>query len=291
MGREPHRPPRLDGGRLVLSATAALHPGLIEDPIYYVDDPIWTTSNDDGHSWTEPVRIPLRGLPVPLGGERLALYAGPNLHFSDDAGQTWDEPEPIPKVDGRYDSHLRGSVLVEGNMVSAMFFCQDGDGDDWLKGAVGTAQTFLRRYHIDTHTWDEPIWLPKEWPTSEASLARARNGDLVVAMRTAMPGVEIHSDHWRGITTSRSSDDGRTWSDPQYHFLYGHHHMELLTFDDGRILMTYMARIGEIEGATYHGVEAVLSAEPEQLAPAPWQGGKSSPREKEGQWLELGASS
>ena len=35
--------------------------------------------------------------------------------------------------------------------------------------------------------------------------------------------------------------------------------MNLLTLPDGRILMTYAARIGELDEMTYHGVEAVLS--------------------------------
>lgn len=43
------------------------------------------------------------------------------------------------------------------------------------------------------------------------------------------------------------------------HSLYGHVHSSLLTFPDGRILMTYAARIGELEGRLYHGHEAVFS--------------------------------
>ena len=35
--------------------------------------------------------------------------------------------------------------------------------------------------------------------------------------------------------------------------------MNLHPLPDGRILMTYAARLGEVEGVTYHGVEAVLS--------------------------------
>jgi len=43
------------------------------------------------------------------------------------------------------------------------------------------------------------------------------------------------------------------------HSLYGHVHHSLITFPDGRILMTYAARVGELDGRTYHGHEAVFS--------------------------------
>ena len=94
---------------------------------------------------------------------------------------------------------------------------------------------------------------------SEASLTRAKNGDLVASFRSSRPGIPAPSDHWRGILTARSTDDGRTWTRPDVHSLYGHVHHSLMTFPDGRILMTYAARIGELDGKTYHGHEAVFS--------------------------------
>ena len=45
------------------------------------------------------------------------------------------------------------------------------------------------------------------------------------------------------------------------HSQYGHVHTHLLCLPDGRVLMTFAARIGELEGRTYHGIEAVLSAD------------------------------
>ena len=43
------------------------------------------------------------------------------------------------------------------------------------------------------------------------------------------------------------------------HFKYGKVHTDLITLKDGRILMTYAARMGELEGKVYHGIEAVIS--------------------------------
>lgn len=44
--------------------------------------------------------------------------------------------------------------------------------------------------------------------------------------------------------------------------MYGQVHHSLLTFPDGRILMTYVARIGELDGRTYNGHEAVIQSRP-----------------------------
>ena len=81
----------------------------------------------------------------------------------------------------------------------------------------------------------------------------------MASFRSARPGIPAPTDHWRSIITSRSTDDGKTWSEPEVHFLYGYVHHSFLNFPDGRALMTYAARIGELEARTYHGVEAVMS--------------------------------
>lgn len=256
---------RMDDGRLFLAATGALHPGYIEDPIGYVDDPIMLFSDDEGKTWSQPRRTRMHGLPISLGGARLMLHGsernvrGQFLWFSDDAGETWGDPEEIPTLPDGRETWQHGSALVEGDTVATLSYAERLKKDDGrLRGSVSPGGTWLRRYHADAHQWDDPIQLP-DWPTSEGAITRAGNGDLVISLRTAMPAVPIHSDHWRGITTSRSSDDGKTWSDLDYHSLYGHVHSTLKTLSDGRILMTYAARIGELEGMSYHGIEAVLS--------------------------------
>ena len=66
---------------------------------------------------------------------------------------------------------------------------------------------------------------------------------------------------WRRLTTARSVDNGLTWEHHQVHFDFGKVHSGLVTLRDGRILMTYAARMGEVEGEMYHGIEAVLSSD------------------------------
>ena len=81
-----------------------------------------------------------------------------------------------------------------------------------------------------------------------------------LALRTAQcKGYPSPNDHWRRITTVRSLDNGATWADKSVHFSSGKAHSDLLTLADGRILLTYAVRHGELDGRVYQGIEAVLS--------------------------------
>lgn len=145
-------------------------------------------------------------------------------------------------------------MLVEDNVISAIYFYPNETDKDWGGASV------LRRSFDGGKTWTENLFLPKQWRTSEGSLTRAKDGALVVALRTGQdPRWKEYSDHWRRITTARSEDNGKTWTDHQVHFRYGKVHAKLLTLPNGDILMTYITRIGELDGMTYHGTEAVLS--------------------------------
>ena len=167
----------------------------------------------------------------------------------------------------------------------------------------------MRSYNHVEHTWGEPFFWPAEWATfartSEASLCRAANGDLVASFRSGRPGPSgLAADKWRGLVTATSADDGvrlhpscwllgshacassalvgsvlslqqavghhskvccnrsipgHTWSWPMVHSLYAHVHSSLLTLPDGRILLTYAARVGEIGGQLYHDHEVAVS--------------------------------
>lgn len=254
---------RTDDGTLVLTVSASLQlteQGKREGRILF--------STDDGKSWSQPARIPIqRCTPVSLGGDRLMFrgYLGQGnddkdvhaLLFSKDGGATWDDSEPIPPLpDGReYWTDTCLNPLVEGDDVTFGFYTKRHDvaKDEW------NGVTLLRTYDAGKHTWDDPTFLPETFRSSEGAIARAKNGDLVVALRTGRPGMPSSSDHWRGLSTTRSADNGKTWTAPDIHFRYGHHHQSLQVFPDGRILMTYAARVGELEGRTYHGIEAVLS--------------------------------
>ena len=259
---------RMDDGTLVLTLTAALSGETVVDGGRTLVDESTRTdvvlhSRDDGMSWSQPRRIPgYRTTPMSLGGRRLMIRGWnskvdvPDTYrfwFSEDAGETWSEEEPVPPLpDGsRVITDVAMSFPVEGDTIRFMFYHDPGDRD--------RAATVLWPYNYESHTWGAPIFFPREFRSSEASLTRAANGDLVASLRSARPGIPAPSDKWRSIVTAYSTDDGKTWSDPAVHSLYGHVHHSLLTFPDGRILMTYAARVGELDGRIYTGHEAVLS--------------------------------
>ncbi|NKB70516.1 MAG: hypothetical protein GKR89_25890 [Candidatus Latescibacteria bacterium] len=174
---------------------------------------------------------------------------------SADGGLTWSGKQPFPTLpDGRV-TYRHGTVLVEDETLSGIFMVEGGpDKSGWSAGSL------LRRSRDGGRTWNEGIWLPPQWQTSEGSLARANDGALVVSLRTAQaPDMPSYCDHWRRITTARSLDEGLTWTDHQVHFDYGKVHSGLLILDNGDILMTYAVRMGELDGQIYHGIEAVLS--------------------------------
>ena len=257
---------RMDNGTLVLTLTASLSGEVVRrNEVTFVDENTRTDvilfSRDNGMSWSSPQRIPgYRTTPMNLGGQRLMLRGWnskvdvPETYrfwFSEDAGQTWSDEEEVAALpDGRRPiTDVAPNMLIEGNTIRFMFYVSGG--------------TVMRTYNHVRHTWDEPYFFSKPWMDfarcSEASLARAGNGDLVASFRSSRPGIPSPSDHWRSILTARSTDDGETWTTPDVHSLYGHVHHSLLTLPDGRILMTFAARLGELDGRLYHGHEAVLS--------------------------------
>ena len=180
---------------------------------------------------------------------------------SNDRGQTWGDIIPQPLLDDGSDpaADLCHQPLVEGTKLTfggavPLKAAAEAYPDDRLNG-----RSLLRTYHTDRNEWDDPVFLPEDWYTSECSVARAHNGDLVVALRHKDPRIPAKNDGWRNIVTSYSSDEGKTWAQPQAYFLFGRVHANITTLADGRLLMTHAARVGELDGRIYGGVEAVVS--------------------------------
>jgi hypothetical protein len=258
---------RMADGRLIMSATAWLSP-LRPCALEQQEHGLLIFSEDDGKSWGQPRRAALRGTPIALGGRHLLFYGWQSgmretdeafLWSSEDGGETWSEAESVPRLaDGR-EMYFQGSVLVESDTVWFIFWTPEFPAyHHWQDGEI-FASALVRCYHPRSRRWDAPHFFPKAWGLNEGSIIRAQNGNLVAALRTQMIGVPIQSDHYMGLATCVSRDDGKTWSEPVHHFRFGHHHAELLMLPDGRIVMTYAARIGELDGKVYHGVEAVVS--------------------------------
>ena len=248
---------RMDNGHLLLVASGWLKNPLREERAVFV-----MRSDDEARSWSRP-RIIHWGLerpePISLGDQKLVLIPRDDagfISFSEDGGQNWGEQIPFPRLpDGsNRQTYRHGTPLVEGQTITGVFYVQGESREGW------SAYSLLRRSRDGGRTWGDDLWLPPEWLTSEGAITRARDGALVVALRTAQaPGLPSYSDHWRRITTARSTDEGKTWTDHQVHFRYGKAHSRLLTLSSGDILLTYAARMGELDREMYHGIEAVLS--------------------------------
>ncbi len=250
---------RLRTGRIVLVATAWLHKTGDEVPILL-------TSDDEGQSWSQPREAGIHGELVDLGSGQVGCVSGGNFYFSPDGGDTWEKRASLTLPNGK-PGYAHGTVVFDGKRIGAMFYYESAP-----HGPVAwTAYTVLRFSSDLGHTWSDPAQLPGDWYTSEGALAIARDGALVAALRTgpkrstldALTGATDamigYNDHWRRITTARTMDDGKTWTDHQVHFRWGKTHNEMITLPNGDILLTYAARIGELDGRAYHGIEAVLS--------------------------------
>ncbi len=246
-GMKRPRLARMQDGTLALLATMWQRVDGSEKPVFML-------SHDDGRSWSAPVDAPSHGALVSLGGNELMIY-GDTAYFSKDGGKTWDEKVDVPPTADNALWAVQGTIMVEGDVVTVIEAV-------WGHPPNYPVKSVIHRSHDRGRTWDDRVDVP-QWGDArcgEGSIVRAANGDLVAVLRTnPWPGYPNRSDHWCGLATSRSTDDGKTWSELDVHYRYGYHHQELLLLKNGDILMTYAARIGELDGRTYHGVEAVLS--------------------------------
>tara|TARA_B100000686_G_C16729723_1_gene939917 strand:+ start:220 stop:1500 length:1281 start_codon:yes stop_codon:yes gene_type:complete len=248
---------RMEDGRIAMVIT-----GWIDGADKETRGCLITFSDDEGNTWSQP-QLFHQGLerpqPIHLGNNELLIIPMDDDGFitrSSDDGVSWSEKRPFPRLANGDITYHKGSVLVEADSVSAIFMATVPP-----HGKTGwRAQSLIRTSHDRGETWNDGIWLPSQWETSEGSITRANDGALVVSLRTSQPPeYPEFSDHWRRLTTARSTDNGKSWTDHQVHFKYGKVHSDLVTLKDGRILMTYAARMGELEGKIYHGIEAVIS--------------------------------
>jgi hypothetical protein len=126
------------------------------------------------------------------------------------------------------------------------------------------AQAYFRSSTDDGQTWSGAVKVPQWRGVNEVTMIVAQNGDWVAACRTESPKrfAQLAFDHYSGLGVSVSKDEGKSWSDLTMLYEWGRHHPSMVLLPDGRILMSYVVRLGypdTADGYPQYGIEAVLS--------------------------------
>ena len=236
------------------------------------------TSDDRGATWTDPrpVRKGDNGKPsigmgtglAYLGKGKLVFYEDgilatgpPSRWFSSDYGQTWGDPVAIAPTSDEKPWYIWDPPLVDRHPKTGKITQLAETG---YKYSGTTSQAYIRFSTDEGQTWSKSIKVPQWHGANEVSLMRTGNGDLLAACRTdispRMKGKTL--DHYEGLGTAISKDDGRTWSAVKKLYDYGRHHPSLLLMPNQDVVMTYVVRLGYVDdrrGFPQFGIEAVVS--------------------------------
>ena len=151
---------------------------------------------------------------------------------SRDAGLTWELPVPLGFPALRPDNPYGKIVtLADGALALPIY----GPSHPDLLGAryVGlrpeSCSSYLLRSRDDGATWDDPSVIAVG--TNETGLIALPNGDLLAAVRGDHPIT--------GLALTRSTDGGRTWSEPRPLTGIGQHPADFIALANGDLLLTY----------------------------------------------------
>jgi hypothetical protein len=270
----------LDNGELFLLASAE-KPGHIT--------PVVAFSRDYGATWSNWAEVREAGTAADanhgrpmmltyLGRGQLIFHTDPKVGFtSNDYCRTWE------KIAVTFQTP-EDALIVEGNAQVD----RSSQGMAKRIAAVGykagaSNRGFIQWSSDGGKTWGDEV-RPEKWVVefqhngrtivrgvSEGSIVRARNGDLVAALRTEMSprfyldGAQSGTDYddsLEGLGVSTSHDNGRTWSPIYVLYEAGRHHPHLMALPNGHLLMTYIVRVdvrgGRLESYR-RGCEALFS--------------------------------
>jgi hypothetical protein len=232
-------------------------------------------SDDHGQTWSErrwlstdaerrPEAVVL-GLTNLGGGKLLAIPESLNrgLWSSSDYGESW---KLLPADDAQNPRKTWDPMLVLRNADGRVTkLCQAS----WREGVPWGSPDYYSQASIrfstdEGKTWSADAKVPEWLGVNEVNLIRAANGDLVAACRTDYPKRFAHHkfDQFDGLAVSVSKNEGKTWSDLKPLYEWGRHHPSLVLLPEGKLLMTYVVRLGypaTYQGIPQFGVEAVIS--------------------------------
>ena len=188
--------------------------------------------------------------------------------FSSDFGQTWKRTESIVPHGEMYTWDpllvVRGA---DGRIERLAEGCWKPTGITRESPMGHYSQAYLRFSADEGRTWSDAAKVPQWLGVNELSMIVARNGDWVAACRLDNPPWSTRREFrisTRGLACLVSKDQGKTWSDMKVLYEFGRHHPSMVVLPDGRILMTYVVRLGypnTAAGFPQFGVEAVVSSD------------------------------
>lgn len=146
---------------------------------------------------------------------------------SADGGKTWDRPIPIPIG----DTAIRGNCVETGDgAVLAPLYGKEN----------GTFHVVIAKTEDRGLTWSRLATIPaaEGYHFHEPNLYVTPSGSLVLFTRSLKKQL-AKGEKGSPLFTARSSDGGRTWSEPVKHDYYSPSPFHLLRLNDGRALLTY----------------------------------------------------
>ncbi len=226
------------------------------------------SSSDGGATWTKPKGISAGRRAAPpivwnigltyLGCGKAVLkdVVDNKYRFSYDYGESWDYSVTAPPCKD-------GEPFYED---SPFFVDRDRNTGSvtrlWATGKKPGLPGLVRHSDDGGHTWSQARHIPQWGNTGEIILHRANNGNIVAACRVNLPATAGKIDTFSGLGVSVSRDNGQTWSDLNYLYLFGRHMSSMVTLANGDIVLTYVAQEGyvnTVDGYKQFGIEAVVS--------------------------------
>ena len=218
-----------------------------------------STSVDGGDTWSAPARnwgfIPPVTLIKPAGQISRGFVIDESSaagfsswiearYSSTDGGLSWSNTTASFNTAGRQYTSVYmnpGDVVETGSALLLSAFAQRPGSSTFesvLFASTDAGANWTRRSTVAEHVAGPNASMGEEGP-NESDIIRLDNGDLLAVYRTGQPfpNSDVHAVH-PSIFSSRSSDDGVTWSSPKMLGVMGAFpHLNKLS--DGSIAMTY----------------------------------------------------